>query len=464
MRAAFLTLATACTLAKAPALARAQTPGAAPGPAVAAAPPRELTLDEALAMAKRANRSLVAERARLAGARTNIEQAWAALFPTVTAQGKYTRNYKEADLDFGKLLNGILTADGVAIMPAMPGAGGSELNVTILKQNQLDASLNATMPLIAPAAYPALEAVKTGYSSSEANYDASEASLLFNVAQTFYAAAAADEVLVTRRSSIDVDRATLDNAKTRFAAGTVTKVDVDRAELALVRSEQAELEARYGQSQAYRALATLIEASAPFKVRAPESSLAAVNEDLDTALHLRPELRALTFSERSADAQRRAYGWRWAPTLSAFGNAHVGNYIGFTGDYYSWAAGVQLDWTLFDGGTRDAQRHLAAAQAAEAEARAEALSESIRDDLINGRSFLDTKRQAVQAATRAVSLAQETLDLVRSQYEAGTVTQVDLLQAQDNLVAAQEALAQSHFDVAVADLTLRRSAGTFPAR
>jgi outer membrane protein TolC len=63
-----------------------------------------------------------------------------------------------------------------------------------------------------------------------------------------------------------------------------------------------------------------------------------------------------------------------------------------------------------------------------------------------------------------VSLAQETLDLVRSQYEAGTVTQVDLLQAQDNLVAAQEALAQSHFDVAVADLTLRRAAGTFPAR
>jgi outer membrane protein TolC len=320
------------------------------------------------------------------------------------------------------------------------------------------------MPLLAPAAYPALEAVKTGVRSSEATYESSEASVLFTVAQTFYASAVADEVLITRHSSIEVDTATLENAKTRFAAGTVTKVDVDRAELALVRSQQAELEARYGRAQAYRALATLIQADGPFKVRVAETSPAPANEDLDSALHLRPELRALTFSERSSDAQRRAYGWRWAPTLSAFGKANVGNYVGFTGDRYAWSAGLQLDWTLFDGGTRDAQRHLAAAQAAEAEARAAVLTDSIRDDLINGRSFLDTKHQAVQAATRAVGLAQETLDLVRSQYEAGTVTQVDLLEAQDNLVAAQEALAQSHFDVAVADLTLRRAAGTFPPR
>ena len=68
------------------------------------------------------------------------------------------------------------------------------------------------------------------------------------------------------------------------------------------------------------------------------------------------------------------------------------------------------------------------------------------------------------AASRAVELAKETIELVRTQYEAGTVTQVDLLQAQDALVGAQEALAQLRFDLAVADLTLRKTAGTFPPR
>ena len=40
------------------------------------------------------------------------------------------------------------------------------------------------MPLIAPAAYPALDAVKKGVRSSEANYEASESNVLLNVAQT----------------------------------------------------------------------------------------------------------------------------------------------------------------------------------------------------------------------------------------------------------------------------------------
>ena len=449
-RARFIALAAALTLASASTGARAQVSGAVA--------PRELTLDEALAMAKRANRSLAVERARLAQAQTSVEQAWAALFPTVTAQGKYTRNYKQVDLDFGALF----TALGVPLMP-MPGAPPAA-PITILKQNQLDASINATMPLIAPAAYPALEAVKTSVRSSEASYEASEAAVLFGVAQTFYAAAVADEVLISRHSSIEVDRATLENARTRFAAGTVTKVDVDRAELALVRAEWGELDARYGQAQAYRALATLLQQDAQFKVRAPEASPPPAGDDLDAALHLRPEFRALTFTEKSADAQRRAYGWRWAPTLSAFGKANIGNYQGFSGDKYAWSTGLQLDWTLYDGGTRDAQRHLAAAQVIEAEARAAVLHDSIRDDLANNRLLLEIKLRAVQAATRAVGLAQETLDLVRSQYEAGTVTQLDLLQAQDNLVAQQEALAQAHFDSAIADLTLRRAAGTFPPR
>jgi len=417
---------------------------------------RGIRMLEALAMAKRANKNLVVARAQLAAAHTSIESAWAALFPVVSAHGKYTRNYKNAVLDFGAILSVYQLKTGAMNPP--------DLQSTILKGNQLDGDLNATAPLIAPAAYPALDAVKKGYASSEASYQTSEDSILYTVAQTFYAAAASDEVLVVRDSAINVAKATLDNAQTRFAAGTVTKVDVDRAELALVRALQGELDARYAQEQSYRALATLIGASGSFKVIPPETLPPEASGDLDQALHLRPEFRGFLLTAQSADAQRRAYGWKWAPTLSAFANAHLGNYVGFTGNSYSWALGAVLDWTLFDGGTRDAQRHLAAAQAAQAEAQAAALSDSIRDDLANNRSLLTTRREAVKAAQRGADLATETLDLVRSQYEAGTITQVDLLAAQDNLVIAQESLAAARFDVAIADLALRRTAGTFPPR
>jgi len=416
---------------------------------VNAGPTEVLTLDQALTLARKANRNLVAERARLAQAQANLEQAWTMFFPTVTAQGKYTRN-------------------NIAFIFALPSdnpAGGSPSILTIQPTNQLDGAISFTAPLLLPSAFPGLDAAKASTHASQADYQTSEAVVLFAVAQAYYAAAIADEVVTARQSSIEVARATLTNAQQRFAAGTVTKVDVDRAELALVRAEQAARDARQGHDQAYRALATLVQTQPSFQVAplAPPSGPSAP-QDLEMALELRPEFRALGLTARALAAAQRVYAWRWAPSLSAFGSARAFNYDNFAQQHHAWAVGAELDWALFDGGVRDAQRHLAEAQARETLARAEALRDSIRDDLANTRDLLETKRHAQEAAERQVELALETLDLVRAQYAAGSSAELDLLQAQDGLTTAKEALAQAHFEVAVADLSLRRAAGTFPGK
>jgi outer membrane protein TolC len=325
--------------------------------------------------------------------------------------------------------------------------------------------ISFSAPLIVPAAYPGLAAVKAGVRQQEATTEGNEDNILLGVAQAFYAAGISDEVVVARLSSIEVARATLDNAKTRLTAGTVTKVDVDRAELALVRAEQLAREAKHSRDQAYRALATLVQIDTPFRVITPPVTPTPVpSDDLNTVLQLRPEFRATQEAVIAAAKQRETDALRWSPSVSAFGNARKFNYDNFAFNRYSWAVGAQLDWVIFDGGARDALRKQAAHQEAEAQARAAALRDSIRDDLANGKSLLETKQRALEAANRSVELAKETIDLVRTQYEAGSVTQVDLLQAQDGLVGAQEALAQAHFDVAVADLTLRHAAGTFPPK
>jgi outer membrane protein TolC len=429
---------------------RAGGGGAAPGEIGQPGPPaRELTLDDVLTMARRANRSLVAERSRLDQAQATIDRAWTTLFPTLAAQGKYTRN--NAGFSF-------------AVGPGAP-------TLTIQPVDQLDAVFSATVPLLTPAAYPALKSVKLSAEATRENVRSAEDSVLFSVAQTFYAAEIADEVVVARKSSIAVARATFDNAKTRFSAGAVTKVDVDRAELAVLRAEQAEREAELARDQTYRSLGTLIQFEQPFRVRVavPSGSGAASGAPeatgaLASALHLRPEFRALEASAQASEAERSGQAWRWAPSLSGFANARFFNYDNFRGDSHSWAVGAQLDWVIFDAGVRDASRRLAAAQAAETAARAEVLRENIGDDLFNGRRQLETKVAARKTSEQSVELALETVELVRVQYEAGQATQIDLLTAQDNLVSAREALAQAHYDVAIADLTLRRTAGTFPGR
>lgn len=402
---------------------------------------RVVTLEQALLAARKRNRSLAAERARVVEAQTNIEQAWASLFPTLAAQGRYTHNYKEVKLNFG--------TSALLLQPS----------------EQFDGVVNFVAPLFAPAAYPALDAVKAGVRASEANFAVTETSMLLSVAQTFYAASIADEVVLARQSNVGVARATLANAQARYAAGTVTKVDLDRAQLALLRAEQAERDARTGRDRTYRALRTLTQLDGPLTVEIrPVPPERHDESEVDAALQRRPEWRALNAQLVSAEATARANAWRWSPSLSAFGNARKFNYDNFARDRYSWAAGAQLDWLLYDGGARDAQRHQANAQATQVRERMAVLRDSVRDDLADGRANLETKQHALEAAERSVGLARETLELVRAQYEAGSVTQVDLLQAQDALMLTQEALAQARYDVAAADLFLRHAAGTFPGQ
>jgi outer membrane protein TolC len=400
-----------------------------------------LTFEQAITMARKNNRSVKVDRAKLAEAETAVDQAWSALFPTVAGQAKYTHNYKEVALAFG----------GAALL--------------LQPSEQLDFGISATAPLIAPAAYPALSSVKASVKAAEETFEAQEAVLLVDVARAFLAAAGDDELVATRHSSIEVARATLHDAAIRLAAGSVTKVDVDRAELALVRAEQAERETLTARDRTYRTLATLIQADHPFKVVAqfPTAPMPDAN-DLAMALRLRPEFQALEDTAKAAEDESSARGWLWAPTLSAFGNARKFNYDNFARDRHSWAVGGQLDWLFYDGGSRDALRHQASARAATARAQAELLRDRVRDDMTNDAATLATKRLGVDAAQRTVTLADESLDLIRVQYGAGTGTQLDLLQAQDAVVAAHLTLVQARFDVAAADLALRYSAGTFPPK
>jgi outer membrane protein TolC len=443
---------------------------------------RTLTLDEALSLARAHNRDLRAARERVAAAEAGVEQARAALLPTVTAQGKYTHNYKQVDFDaaalaqptfaLGAAIRGTTTsaAEQAAIDEATRQANlglQSAPTVVITQQEELDGVVSATVPLVVPSSYFALSAARRSRDASEATYLVNEAGVLVSVAQAYFAAAGSDELVTARQDAVKVATETFDVAKARVAAELANQVESTRAETALIRVQQDLTEAENTRAAAYRALATLLGTKEPITVHATAALPAepgAVDTMVSHAQAQRPELAAERATIAAAEANARTGTWRWSPSLSGFANLRGQNYTGFSGDKYAWAVGVQLDWVLYDGGARDGQRHAAEAQRREAEARLELLGDSVADEVANARGSVETKRKGVGAAQRSVDLARETLRLVRAQYEAGTAKQLDVLQAQDVLVGSEVALAQAHFDVALADLQLRRAAGDFPGR
>jgi len=402
-----------------------------------------LTLDDALALARAHNRDLRAAHARLDQSETGIAQARAALLPTVAAQGKYTHNNKQVEL-------------------SLPTGGDP---IVIQKGEALDFGISGTVPLIAPPAYAALSAARGTQRANDARYETTEATVLYAVAQAYYAAAGADELVVARVHAVEIADKTLADAQARVAADLANKVDVVRAETAQVRARQRQVEAENTRASAYRALGTLLDtdeaitlAPTPVEPAAPGP----VDELVTTARHARPELTAERETIAAARATSHAAAWRWTPSLSAFGSLRGFNYAGFSGDRYAWAVGLELDWVLFDGGVRDAQRHLADAQRREAEIRLDELDDHVADEVADARGTLETRRSAVAAAQQALDLATETLRLVRAQYDADAVRQLDVLAAQDSLVDAEVGVVQSRFELALADLQLRRVTGTFP--
>jgi outer membrane protein TolC len=443
---------------------------------------RSLSLEEALTLARSNNRDLRVARAHLEGTATSVDLAWAALLPQVTAQGKYTHNYKDVSLNLGQLNQGVTGLAGTIAAASNNPAEAAALQqfqqaldaqtsrlrpAVIQKGDQLDFTATAVVPLVIPYAYDAIRAARLNQQSNAASFDVTDATVLLSVAQAYYAAAGADELVQARHHAIAVATDTFQTAKARVDAGFVNRVELTRAEVALVRAGQDEADAVNTRDAVYRSLGTLLGTHEPLRVQPKDVALvetASVQELVAGARRLRPEFALYRDAVLASEASERSQAWRWAPALSAFATGRQSNYAGFAGDRYFWAVGASLDWTLYDGGVRDAQRQLAAAQGRESAARLELLTDTVADEVVNAKGTLETKRKAVEAATRARDLSNDALTLVRAQYEAGTALQLDVLQAQDSLVSAEVGVVQARFDLSLAELQLKKSAGLFPPR
>ncbi|MBK7861863.1 MAG: TolC family protein [Archangiaceae bacterium] len=383
-----------------------------------------------------------AASARLDQAEAVVDTARAGLLPTVTAQGKYTRNSKQSSLEI---------ADGT---PGGPGPLATR-TVVITDQNQLDGVFAVTAPLLAPAAWGAVSAARESQRAAQATRDATTVAVLVAVAQSFYQAAAADEALAARRHAVEVAHRTTTDAQTRIELGRATRVERTRAELAEVRAVQAEAEAVEARTRAYRLLATLLDRREPFTVAPPAPGAAERSAERGD----RPDLLALQRTVSAQHAQAFASGLRWAPTLSAFGNLRGTSASGMSSEHAPWAVGLQLDWLIYDGGLRDAARRSAEASAHEAELRAELLEAQISDEVANAAARVKLSRTAIAASQRAVDLANESLELIRAQADSGRSTQLELLEAQDALVVAELSFTQSRLDLGLAETELRRAQG-----
>jgi outer membrane protein TolC len=179
----------------------------------------------------------------------------------------------------------------------------------------------------------------------------------------------------------------------------------------------------------------------------------------------RQDALALRWRLRVAELELESARWRSAPSLVTSAEFHEFNYsASSTNDRFFWKIDVLFEWQIFDGGVRSSTKATAQSTVRETRDRMKALEATIRMELENAEDALRASQEQVRLGSRELELAKEALDLVRAQYEIGVVSQIELLEAQDDLNTANVELAQARFRLAMAAVEWQRAAGTFPEK
>ncbi len=414
---------------------------AADAPVGQPAPPT-LTLEEALHQLDAQNLTLAQARARAEEARGVVRQAAAAVLPTVTAGGSYTKNRDQA----------------VVTTPT-----GQKLYIQPLETTEARGTVR--LPLVVPSAWFDLGAASQAAEASGASAEAARLDIRAAFAQSAWLAFMGEEIVAASERAVQAAQEQERSSRRAVTAGTAAPLSVLQARTITARRESDLVRARSELERARLALGVFLGRSEPVRIALPATAPAA---DLDAdalagrALSDRPELRAREAQVRSARRQLDSARWRWLPQVSASGSIFAADVPYPTGQKDGWRLMVDLTWPLYDGGfrygkAREAEAALSGAEAARALERLE-VGQQVRDavrDVAVARERLRLGERQQEAAAEAAASAQRS-------FAAGVAGSIEVIDANDQLYQAEVGLADARARLGVAEVALERAVGHSP--
>jgi len=228
------------------------------------------------------------------------------LLPNFAATGIYTRNQYEVTT--AALLGG-----------ATPSMGASIPNIVIQPQDQLDANLLLTVPLINVANWDRRAAAESTLAGAQADEANSELTVQKSVIRDYYTLLGDEAVLLSATKNLEVARHNVKLARDRKESGTSSELDVQRALADQAKAEQNVTAAGLAVTNTRRDLYTL-SGLAPEPVSSfPEDDL---HEEDDLAnwtgkTSKAPSVKTAEASRVTAEEGVRTVKASLLPTLSA---------------------------------------------------------------------------------------------------------------------------------------------------
>jgi hypothetical protein len=408
-----------------------------------------LAVVDCLNLALTQNADILKAKSDLEAAHGVVVQTRAVALPHLKATGQF----KETD---GRAVEGFANFS----LPKQDWNSGLQLVQTVYDGGRMTAAIRAGRAT-------AKQAV--------AQYQTVIADTLLRVRLAYYDDLLAAQEIVVNEASVNLLQKELDDQKHRYEAGTVPRFNVLRAEVAVANQRPALIRAHNNDRLAKNNLANLLGyhlpaevwedlplrltdtlAATPYSVKLPDA--------LQRALANRSELAAL---RKTAELQQlniinARSGYK--PTLQAFAgygwfNAQFTQPVTLDHDIHGWNFGGQLSWDLFDGMLTRGKVIEAKAHYERANIDVDDTGRRIELEVRTAYSTFSEARELLDSQLKVQEQAEESLRLARARAEAGTGTQLDVLDAQTSLTQARTTQVQALHDYATARARLERAMG-----
>ncbi|MBT8077027.1 MAG: TolC family protein [Gammaproteobacteria bacterium] len=412
--------------------------------------------------AREKNQDLVAQGYSVEAGAEDIALARASLLPQVGASAGYTTRrvtqsvaagfLPESTTDAGLSVDQVIYADSVSA------------NLAIQKQFQRSRA----------------------YALEELELDVVQAATT-----SYYGVLNARSQLGVQETNLSVSRRNLDLAKDRVRVGSSTPADVYRWEAEVARAQILVLDARATLNRNWNTLNRLLhrplnsrialaEASfdEPFVIERSEFEALLVSPAdydrfsqffVDRGLGQAPELSQLeaqiVAKRREATSQRRAF---WLPDFS-LGGSYSRN-IGQSGagagllageEQDDWSIGLQATIPLFSSGLRRANLSKANLELLQLEAQYNATAERVEETIRIQMHLAQAAYGQIELSAAAAEATRKNYELVADAYARGTLSIIELLDAQDANVTAAAASVDSLYNFLITIMAVQRAVGGF---
>ena len=449
-----------------------------------------LTLDDAIDIALHRNPQILTQLQEIQRNFGLVITARAAALPQLIASGNFTQtdtSLLENETSTGgsgsstAFLKGLPTGAGLAVVappnntfvtsiPLSSLFGGTATqaarNYTVTLEVQ-QTIYNAAIPpairqakFLRDAAYYALrETVDTTVNTVKTDFY----SVLFDKAN-----------IDNQNENLHLLQSQLTDQQNRFAAGTVPRFDVLQASVAVGVQRPNVITAENNYRLGYIGLARTLgieygpaqERETPLKLIgnldyhpqnfSPDAGVAAGKANRAILKQLRLNILANIESIRV-----QAAGYQ--PVLTANGGVEARN-DALTDDLgnslQGWFFGGQFNWNIFDGFATYGRVKQTKALLREARIEYEDNVNQVVEDIQSNYLTLEQSKELIASQVLNVSEAEEAVRLSQARLSAGAGTQLDVLQSQQQLLAAQTTELQARFNYAVALANYERVTGT----